>query len=87
MPTFRKGEEELVTHFDKWMYVLKNLPNFKQGLPSYRKWYLINKDVQNENSKSDKKRGRFSRRNCQNDRTLKSKYKSDNVYHLEGIFK
>jgi predicted transposase/invertase (TIGR01784 family) len=26
MPKFRKGEEELITHFDKWMYVLKNLP-------------------------------------------------------------
>jgi predicted transposase/invertase (TIGR01784 family) len=26
MPKFRKEEEELVTHFDKWMYVLKNLP-------------------------------------------------------------
>ncbi len=26
MPKFRKGEQELVTHFDKWMYVLKNLP-------------------------------------------------------------
>jgi predicted transposase/invertase (TIGR01784 family) len=26
MPKFRKAEQELVTHFDKWMYVLKNLP-------------------------------------------------------------
>lgn len=25
MPKFRKGENELVSHFDKWMYVLKNL--------------------------------------------------------------
>lgn len=25
MPKFRKEEEDLVTHFDKWMYVLKNL--------------------------------------------------------------
>jgi len=25
VPRFRKEEEELVTHFDKWMYVLKNL--------------------------------------------------------------
>jgi predicted transposase/invertase (TIGR01784 family) len=25
MPRFRKKESELVTHFDKWMYVLKNL--------------------------------------------------------------
>ncbi|OAV73517.1 hypothetical protein Barb6_00137 [Bacteroidales bacterium Barb6] len=26
MPKFDKTEEELETHFDKWMYVLKNLP-------------------------------------------------------------
>jgi predicted transposase/invertase (TIGR01784 family) len=26
MPKFRKSENDLVTHFDKWMYVLKNLP-------------------------------------------------------------
>jgi predicted transposase/invertase (TIGR01784 family) len=26
MLKFRKAEQELVTHFDKWMYVLKNLP-------------------------------------------------------------
>jgi predicted transposase/invertase (TIGR01784 family) len=25
MPKFRKTEEELETHFDKWLYVLKNL--------------------------------------------------------------
>ena len=25
MPKFRKGEDELVSQFDKWMYVLKNL--------------------------------------------------------------
>jgi predicted transposase/invertase (TIGR01784 family) len=29
MPKFRKGEGELVTHFDKWMYVLKNLPKLQ----------------------------------------------------------
>jgi predicted transposase/invertase (TIGR01784 family) len=29
MPKFRKGEEELVTHFEKWMYVLKNLPKLQ----------------------------------------------------------
>jgi predicted transposase/invertase (TIGR01784 family) len=29
MPKFKKKEEELVTHFDKWMYVLKNLPNLQ----------------------------------------------------------
>ena len=29
MPKFRKAEEELVTHFDKWMYVLKNLPKLQ----------------------------------------------------------
>ncbi len=30
MPKFRKEEEELVTHFDKWLYVLKNLPKFQE---------------------------------------------------------
>lgn len=29
MPKFKKTEEELVTHFDKWMYVLKNLPKLQ----------------------------------------------------------
>ena len=32
MPKFQKTEEELETHFDKWMYVLKNLSNL-QGRP------------------------------------------------------
>ena len=27
MPKFKKTEEELETNFDKWLYVLKNLPN------------------------------------------------------------
>ncbi len=30
MPNFRKGEDELITQFDKWMYVLKNLPKFQE---------------------------------------------------------
>lgn len=30
MPRFRKSEEELLTHFDKWMYVLKNLPKLQE---------------------------------------------------------
>ncbi len=29
MPRFKKREEELVTHFDKWMYVLRNLPKLQ----------------------------------------------------------
>ena len=29
MPRFKKREDELVTHFDKWMYVLKNLPKLQ----------------------------------------------------------
>jgi len=29
LPKFRKTEEELETHFDKWLYLLKNLPNLK----------------------------------------------------------
>ncbi|QHT71818.1 Rpn family recombination-promoting nuclease/putative transposase [Rhodocytophaga rosea] len=29
MPKFRKSEAELVTHLDKWMYVLKNLPKLQ----------------------------------------------------------
>jgi len=33
MPKFNKGVEELETRFEKWMYVLKNLPKL-QGLPS-----------------------------------------------------
>ncbi len=28
-PKFRKNEEDLVTHFDKWLYVLKNLPKLQ----------------------------------------------------------
>ena len=29
LPKFRKTEEELETHFDKWLYLLKNLPELK----------------------------------------------------------
>ena len=29
LPKFRKTEKELETHFDKWLYILKNLPNLK----------------------------------------------------------
>ncbi len=32
MPKFKKAEDELVTNFDKWMYVLKHLPDL-QGRP------------------------------------------------------
>ena len=28
MPLFNKQEDELVTHFDKWLYFLKNLESF-----------------------------------------------------------
>jgi len=30
MPRFNKNEEELQNHFDKWLYFLKNLPNFDE---------------------------------------------------------
>lgn len=30
MPRFKKREDELLTHFDKWMYVLKNLPKLQE---------------------------------------------------------
>ncbi len=30
MPRFRKREEDLITHFDKWLYVLKNLPKLQE---------------------------------------------------------
>ncbi len=30
MTKFKKREEDLVTHFDKWMYVLKNLPKLQE---------------------------------------------------------
>ncbi|MCB1193013.1 MAG: Rpn family recombination-promoting nuclease/putative transposase [Leptospiraceae bacterium] len=33
MPKFTKTEKELKTHFDKWIYFLKNLPNFSE-IPS-----------------------------------------------------
>ena len=29
LPKFRKTEEELKTHFEEWLYILKNLPKFK----------------------------------------------------------
>jgi predicted transposase/invertase (TIGR01784 family) len=28
MPLFNKQEDELITHFDKWLYFLKNLESF-----------------------------------------------------------
>ncbi len=30
LPKFRKTEEQLVTHFDKWLYVLNNLPALQE---------------------------------------------------------
>jgi hypothetical protein len=33
MPKFDKTEEELQTHFDKWMYLLKNLPRLQKVSP------------------------------------------------------
>lgn len=29
MPKFNKTEDELVTHFDKWLYIIKNLPQLE----------------------------------------------------------
>jgi len=34
MPHFTKAEEELETSFDKWMYVLKHLPDLQEILPA-----------------------------------------------------
>ncbi len=34
MPRFRKSEEELVSHFDKWLYVLKHLEKL-QDIPQW----------------------------------------------------
>jgi len=36
LPKFRKREEELRTNFDKWVYILKNLPNLKDRPDSIR---------------------------------------------------
>ena len=36
MPRFTKGEDELVNHFDKWLYFLKNLESF-QNIPEILK--------------------------------------------------
>ena len=33
MPLFNKQEDELITHFDKWLYFLKNLESFNH-IPS-----------------------------------------------------
>jgi predicted transposase/invertase (TIGR01784 family) len=30
LPKFRKTDEQLVTHFDKWLYVLNNLPALQE---------------------------------------------------------
>jgi predicted transposase/invertase (TIGR01784 family) len=39
MPRFEKKEHELVTHFDKWLYFLKNLENF-ESIPE-----ILNEEV------------------------------------------
>jgi predicted transposase/invertase (TIGR01784 family) len=36
MPAFKKAEKDLVTHFDKWCYFLKNLESF-DGIPQILK--------------------------------------------------
>ena len=30
MPNFNKGEDELESHFDKWLYIFKNLPKLQE---------------------------------------------------------
>jgi predicted transposase/invertase (TIGR01784 family) len=42
MPKFNKTENELTTHFDKWLYVLKSLPKFQQR-PEILKEQIFNK--------------------------------------------
>ena len=42
MPKFNKTEKELETHFDKWVYFLKNLPNFSE-IPSILKEPIFEK--------------------------------------------
>ena len=42
MPNFTKTEDELTTHFDKWLYVLKNLHKF-QNHPKVLKEKIFNK--------------------------------------------
>ena len=32
MPKFTKTEDELETHFDKWLYIIKNLPRLQERL-------------------------------------------------------
>ena len=39
MPRFEKGEHELATHFDKWLYFLKNLETF-ESIPE-----ILNEEV------------------------------------------
>ena len=36
MPRFKKSEEELLTHFDKWLYVLKHLDKLQDIPPKLR---------------------------------------------------
>ena len=42
MPKFNKTENELTSHFDKWLYVLKSLPKFQQR-PEILKEQIFNK--------------------------------------------
>lgn len=58
MPKFKKSETELITHFDKWLYLLKNLNKFAE-IPSvlqeriFRKVFKI-AEVSNLNEKDMK---------------------------------
>ena len=45
MPAFKKTEKELVTHFDKWCYFLKNLESF-DGIPQILKEPVFEKAFQ-----------------------------------------
>ena len=45
MPKFTKEEEDLKTHFDKWIYFLKNLPNFSE-IPAILKEPIFEKAFQ-----------------------------------------
>lgn len=45
MPKFTKTEEELASHFDKWIYFLKNLPDFSE-IPNILKEPIFEKAFQ-----------------------------------------
>jgi predicted transposase/invertase (TIGR01784 family) len=81
MPKFNKTEDELVTHFDKWLYVIKNLHKLDEIPAKIREMVFMKLFEQAEIAKYDKKDRKIYEDSLKYYRDLKS---SMDTYFEEG---